>query len=73
LAEELLTKNAKVPLTIIRPSIVAAAFEEPFPGFTDSLGLLGRFYAVAGLGVMRDFPINPKMISDQIPVDFVSN
>ena len=73
MAEELLSKNAKVPLTIIRPSIVAAAYQEPFPGWTDSLGLLGRFYAVAGLGVMRDFPVNPKLISDQIPVDFVSN
>jgi alcohol-forming fatty acyl-CoA reductase len=73
MAEELLCKNSKVPLTIIRPSIVAAAFKEPFPGWTDSLGLLGRFYAVAGLGVMRDFPVNPKLISDQIPVDYVSN
>jgi hypothetical protein len=35
--------------------------------------MLGAFYTAAGLGIMRDLPINPKLISDQIPVDFVVN
>jgi hypothetical protein len=64
MAEELMYKRAKVSLMIIRPSIVGASFEEPVPGWTDSLGLLGRFYKMAGIGVLRDLPVNPKLISD---------
>jgi len=41
-----------VPLVIIRPSLIAASFEEPFPGWTDSLGLLGGLYAMGGHGVL---------------------
>ena len=73
MAEELMVKMAKVPLVIIRPSIIAASYEEPFPGWTDSFGLLGSLYTLAGLGVLRDLPIDPKLICDQIPVDFVAN
>jgi hypothetical protein len=58
---------------MIRPSILAASFAEPFPGWTDSLAFLGGLYAIAGLGILRDLPMNPKLIVDQIPVDFVSN
>ena len=60
-------------MVIIRPSIIAASFEEPFPGWTDSLGLLGGLYELGGHGVLRDLPANPKLIVDQIPVDYVSN
>jgi len=85
MAEELLIKKQEgqisqnggfekvVPLVIIRPSIIAAAFEEPFPGWTDKLGQLGSCYLSFGLGIIRDLPINPKLICDQIPVDFLSN
>ena len=78
MAEELLVSHQRnqkkpVPLVIVRPSIIAASFEEPVPGWTDSLGLLGGFYAIAGHGILRDLPLNPKLIADQIPVDFVSN
>lgn len=66
--------NGKVvPLVIIRPSIIAASFSEPFPGWTDRLGLLGGLYSIGGHGVLRDLPLNPKLIGDQIPVDYVSN
>ena len=85
MAEELLVKhqqsqmdatngsNRIIPLVIIRPSIIAASFEEPFPGWTDSLGPLGSLYSIGGHGVLQDLPLNPKLIGDQIPVDFVSN
>jgi fatty acyl-CoA reductase len=58
---------------IIRPSILAASFEEPMPGWTDTVNLLSGIYAIAGLGVLKDLPLNPMLIGDQIPVDFVSN
>ena len=66
-------QTTKVPLVVIRPSIIAASFAEPVPGWTDSIGLLGGFYTIAGHGILRDLPLNPKLIGDQIPVDFVSN
>ena len=58
---------------IIRPTIIAAALSEPFPGWTDSLGLMSGLYAIAGHGILRDLPLNPQLIGDQIPVDFASN
>lgn len=81
MAEELLKEDLikgmqqgkAVPMVFIRPSIIAAAFSEPVPGWTDSLGLINGFYAIGGHGIMRDLPVNPKMIGDQIPVDYVSN
>lgn len=60
-------------MVIIRPSIIAAAHNEPFPGWTDSLGLLSGIYATGGHGILRDLPINRQLIGDQIPVDYVSN
>ena len=51
-------------MIIIRPSIIAASLAEPFPGWTDSLGLMGGFYAIAGHGILRDLPLNPKLIGD---------
>ena len=71
--QALIQAGKALPLVILRPSIIAAAHSEPFPGWTDSLGLLGGFYAIAGHGILRDLPLNPKLIGDQIPVDFVSN
>jgi hypothetical protein len=82
MAEELLIRNLRdsllkgskaIPLVIARPSIIAASFKEPVPGWTDTLGLLSGFYAIAGHGIMRDLPLNSKLLGDQIPVDFVCN
>ena len=78
MAEELLVKQLnkdarKVPLVLVRPSIIAASNEEPVPGWVDSLGMLGMFYYASGHGILRDLPLNPKLIGDQIPVDFLSN
>lgn len=80
MAEELLVKKQlhvsqetknNFPLVIVRPTIIAASHSEPFPGWTDSLGLLSGLYAIAGHGILKDLPINPQLIGDQIPVDFV--
>ena len=62
-----------IPLVILRPSIMSASLAEPVPGWTDSLGFLGRFYTIAGHGILRDLPLNPKLIGDQIPADYVCN
>ena len=53
-----------VPLVILRASIMSASYAEPVPGWTDSLGFLGSYHALAGHGVLRDLPLNPKLIGD---------
>ena len=75
MAEHLLVENNKtsIPLLIIRPSIIGASLEEPFPGWTDSIGLAGGIYMIAGLGILRDIPGDENNIGDQVPVDIVSN
>ena len=70
---QILQDGKNIPLVVIRPTIIAAAHNEPFPGWTDSLGLMSGMYAIAGHGILRDLPINPQLIGDQVPVDFVSN
>ena len=49
---------------IIRPSIISASLEEPVPGWTDSIGLMGGIYLIAGLGIMRDIPCDENNIGD---------
>lgn len=43
LAEQLvMTKGAGLPIAIVRPSIVCAAYQEPFPGWVDNVcGITG--------------------------------
>lgn len=69
MAEELLianqaTQKHKINLAIIRPSIMAASFAEPVPGWTDSTNFLGGFYTMAGSGILTDLPLNPKLLGD---------
>jgi hypothetical protein len=66
MAEHILVKNntEKIPLLLLRPSIIGAAFEEPSPGWTDSIGLEGGIFLVAGLGILRELPGDPATIAD---------
>lgn len=60
-------------MLIIRPSIIGASLEEPFPGWTDSITLAGGIYLIGGMGILRELPGDENKIGDQIPVDLVSN
>lgn len=51
-------------MIIFRPSIVSASAFEPVPGWTDSIGLIGGIYLVAGLGILRELPIDINSIGD---------
>lgn len=59
-------------MLIVRPSIVSASASEPFPGWTDTVGLLSGMTLAVGLGVMKDMPGNPDSFLDIIPVDYVA-
>jgi len=72
--EYLLQKEgAGLPLTIVRPSIVTAAFKEPTPGWIDNLNGPTGMIAGVGKGLLRALRYKPDAIGDIIPVDYVTN
>jgi alcohol-forming fatty acyl-CoA reductase len=74
LAEHLLVANrGSVPLSIVRPSIISASWQHPFPGWIDSMAGLGAFVVMVGLGHMRAVIADPRTRIDIIPVDEVAS
>mgnify|MGYP002632551257 CR=1 FL=1 len=73
MAEELLIRlnTSKIPLVILRPSIIGTAAFEPLPGWTDSTGLLQGAALIVGLGILRDIPGDSSHMADIVPVDCV--
>lgn len=74
LAETLLSEECKaLPVAIVRPSIVTAAWREPLRGWVDNInGPTGLVLAV-GKGIMRTMLYDGNAIADLIPVDAVIN
>jgi len=62
-----------VPVAIVRPTIIGAAFKEPEPGWVDTVSAGGALFLTGGLGFMPVQPGNPDLVGDQIPVDMVVN
>ncbi|XP_005099500.2 fatty acyl-CoA reductase 1 [Aplysia californica] len=74
LAEHLLiTEGAGLPLAIVRPSIVGAAWKEPFPGWIDNYNGPSGIYIAAGRGILRSMKGESKAIADIVPVDIPVN
>jgi len=59
-----------IPLAIVRPSIVTAAFKEPIPGWVDNLNGPTGFIAGTSKGVLRAMRLGLTSVGDIIPVDF---
>jgi len=74
LAEHLLVeRHGDVPLSIVRPSIIAASRQYPFPGWIDSLAGFGAFATLIGLGHLRAIVGDPQVRIDVVPVDEVTS
>ncbi|GFG10226.1 hypothetical protein IFM5058_04818 [Aspergillus udagawae] len=72
-AEHLLVaRKGRVPLTIVRPSIISASWRHPFPGWIDSLSAFAGFLAAYGNGLLRVINADAQTILDIIPVDEVA-
>lgn len=73
-AEQLILQEANnLPVAIIRPSIVVAAWKEPLPGWIDNLnGPTGLLLAI-GKGLLRTMYCNTSIKADIVPVDIVVN
>jgi len=74
LAENILeTEGKNLPLAIIRPSIVAASWKEPAPGWVDNFNAATGVLAGAGKGILRTAFIKRDCTADIVPVDVCIN
>uniref|UniRef100_T1I694 Fatty acyl-CoA reductase n=1 Tax=Rhodnius prolixus TaxID=13249 RepID=T1I694_RHOPR len=72
MAESLVSQQADVlPISIVRPSIVTAAWQEPFPGWVDNVSGITGIMMEIGRGTIRSIICNDKYLVDIIPVDIV--
>src|SRR5918999_1113011 len=72
-AVEELAAEEKLPLSIVRPSIIESALLHPAPGWIDGFKMADPIIRAYGLGQIPEFPGIPEGIVDIIPVDFVVN
>ncbi|XP_057479965.1 fatty acyl-CoA reductase 3-like isoform X1 [Actinidia eriantha] len=63
----------KLPLVIIRPTIVTSTFKEPFPGWVEGIRTIDSLVVGYGKGKLTCFLGDPEAIIDVIPADMVVN
>lgn len=75
MAERTLQKirSPQVPTVIFRPSIIISSYKEPYPGWTDTLSAAGGLSLAGSLGILHYVHGDPKIKSDLVPVDMVTN
>jgi len=65
-------RRGRVPLSIVRPSIITASRQQPFPGWLDSTAGFGAFVTLIGLGHLQAVVGRADARLDLIPVDEVA-
>mgnify|MGYP005984419535 CR=1 FL=1 len=74
LTEQLVVEySSKIPIVIARPSIVTAAWKEPYAGWVDNLHGPTGLIVGAGKGVIRSMHCNPDFEANLVPVDCTIN
>ena len=74
LAEQMVMQlRGDLPTAIIRPSIIESSLAEPKPGWLGKFRMSEPLIVGFGKGRLPDFPADPDIILDIIPVDFVVN
>lgn len=63
----------KIPVGIVRPSIITAAMRDPMPGWIDNYNGPSGYLVTAGKGILRVMLVDGNKICDAIPVDIVAN
>ena len=64
--------RGNIPLTIVRPSIIESALNEPFPGWIRGFRMAEPIIISYARGLLQDFPGAPEGSLDVIPVDQVA-
>ncbi len=67
----LLETRGTVPVSIVRPSIIESALQEPSPGWIRGFRMAEPVIAAYARGLLREFPGVPEGVIDVIPVDLV--
>ena len=74
LAEQVIMElRGDLPTAIIRPSIIESSIAEPRPGWLGKYRMSEPLIVGFAKGRIPDFPADPDIILDIIPVDFVVN
>jgi fatty acyl-CoA reductase len=63
----------RVPVGIVRPSIITASLNDPMPGWIDNYNGPSGYLVTAGAGILRAMLVDGDKICDAIPVDIVAN
>lgn len=63
----------RLPIGIVRPSIITASLKDPMPGWIDNYNGPSGYLVTAGKGILRVMLVDGKKICDAIPVDIVAN
>ncbi|CAG7731700.1 unnamed protein product [Allacma fusca] len=72
MAEHLVNQSRdEVPICIVRPSIVAATYEEPIPGWVDNINGPSGIFVACGKGVLQSLLCDTEKRLDVIPLDHV--
>src|SRR4051794_16305441 len=62
-----------LPLTILRPTIIESALEQPSPGWIEGFKMAEPIILAYGRGDLPEFPGVPDSTIDVIPIDYVVN
>jgi alcohol-forming fatty acyl-CoA reductase len=62
----------RIPMTIVRPSIIESALAEPRPGWIRGFRMAEPIIVSYARGLLREFPGVPEGVIDVIPVDLVA-
>nr|KAF6452325.1 fatty acyl-CoA reductase 2 [Molossus molossus] len=66
-------ESGRLNTAIVRPSIVGATWQEPFPGWVDNTNGPSGLIIATGKGFLRGLRATPMAVADMIPVDTVVN
>jgi HAD superfamily hydrolase (TIGR01490 family) len=73
LAERALAQSGHRHLTILRPTIIESALEQPYPGWIEGLKVTDPVLLAYGRGLIPRFPGQPSARIDIVPVDLVAH
>ncbi len=74
MGEQLIVKSrGDLPTAIVRPAIVESSLEDPEPGWVEDLKVADPLIVHYGKGRLSNFPIDPGIVLDIVPVDVLNN
>ncbi|KAJ8985220.1 hypothetical protein NQ317_018249 [Molorchus minor] len=74
MAEYIVLENSEViPSAVVRPSIITAAWKEPYPGWVDNVSGITGIFMECGRGTIKTIICDETCRMDLIPVDIVVN